>query len=122
MPQCSSWWRQYSTGTAARAAPLGRDSKKSKRPQGQVEVTADLSICFPWLLALLALLPLWGYIMLRRQGRRQTAGSALCSLSLVRQTRTWRAYAAHAPERCPAGIHGADHRSGTGSPPQLGPG
>jgi Ca-activated chloride channel homolog len=46
---------------------------------------------YPWLLALLALLPLMGYIMLRRQGRRQTAGLRFASLSLVRQTRTWRA-------------------------------
>ena len=45
----------------------------------------------PWILALLAFVPLLGFIMLRQQGRRQTAGLRFSSLSLVRQTRTWRA-------------------------------
>lgn len=44
----------------------------------------------PWVLSLLVLVPLLGYLLNRRQGRHQTAGLRFASLSLVRYTRTWR--------------------------------
>ena len=44
----------------------------------------------PWILSLLACVPLLGYLLNRKQGRHQTAGLRFASLSLVRSTRTWR--------------------------------
>ena len=44
----------------------------------------------PWLLSLLVLVPLLGYLLNRKQGRHQTAGLRFASLGLVRYTRTWR--------------------------------
>jgi Ca-activated chloride channel homolog len=44
----------------------------------------------PWLLSLLVLIPLLGYLLVRKQGRHQTAGLRFASLGLVGNTRTWR--------------------------------
>jgi Ca-activated chloride channel homolog len=44
----------------------------------------------PWLLLLLVFVPILGYFLSRRQGRRQTAGIRFASLGMVRYTRTWR--------------------------------
>lgn len=45
----------------------------------------------PWLLTLLALLPLLAYVLHRKQARHQTAGLRFASVGLLRQQRTWRA-------------------------------
>jgi Ca-activated chloride channel homolog len=44
----------------------------------------------PWLLTLLVFIPLLGYLLIRKQGRHQTAGLRFASLGLVRYTNTWR--------------------------------
>jgi Ca-activated chloride channel homolog len=44
----------------------------------------------PWLLTLFALIPLLGYLLVRKQGRHQTAGLRFASLGLIGKTRTWR--------------------------------
>lgn len=44
----------------------------------------------PWLLSLLALVPLLGYLLNRNQARRQTAGLRYASLGLLQSKRTWR--------------------------------
>ena len=44
----------------------------------------------PWLLSLLVLVPLLGYLVNRKGGWRQTAGLRFASVTLVRSTRTWR--------------------------------
>jgi Ca-activated chloride channel family protein len=44
----------------------------------------------PWLLSLLVLIPLLGYLLVRKQGRHQTAGLRFASLGSIGNTRTWR--------------------------------